>query len=397
MMEQNFRITKYTCYLFYILQGTLVNLVPVLFIPLMEQYELSYVQLGALASVNFATQLIVDIVLSKMVDKHGYRLALQFSAVMAFAGYAVFAWAPDLFGNPYLWLVIGTVIFSIGGGFLEITISPLVHALPDKAKGKNMAILHSFYAWGQVLTVVVTTLLLALVGRRHWKFIVTGWMIIPVLGFILACIMPVPLSKADEHTSASFCIFKNPVFILFIFMIFFGACSETIMTQWSSAFMEKAVGLDKVVGDVAGMSMFALMLGLCRVICAALDRKMKLHNFMMIGAFGAIACYLIVSIANIPVLSLIFCALTGFATGMLWPGTLVFAADYFPKAGAWLFAYLAIAGDLGGVFGPWLTGIVADHAGLKVGMGISAVFPLLTFLCILIYVRSCKSVKRFHK
>lgn len=394
LMKQNFRLTKYTCYLFYILQGTLVNLAPVLFIPLMEQYGLSYVQLGALASVNFATQLTVDIVLSKMVDKHGYRLALQFSAVMAFIGYAVFAWAPDSFGNPYLWLVIGTVLFSVGGGFLEITISPLIHALPDKAKGKNMAILHSFYAWGQVLTVVLTTLLLALVGRHHWKYIVTGWMAVPVIGFLLACAMPVPASQTEDHGNTSFRIFRNPKFLLFIFMIFFGACSETIMTQWSSAFLEKAVGLEKVVGDVAGMSMFALMLGLCRVLCAALDRKIRLHNFMLLGALGAILCYLIVSVANVPALSLVFCALTGFATGMLWPGTLVFAAEYFPQAGAWLFAYLAIAGDLGGVFGPWLTGIISDRAGLKTGMGVSAVFPLLAFLCILIYVRSCKSIKR---
>lgn len=393
-MQQNFKLTKFTCYLFYILQGTLVNLAPVLFIPLMEQYQLTYIQLGALASVNFATQLVVDIVLSKMVDKHGYRLALQFSAVMALIGYGIFAWAPDLFGNPYLWLIIGTVIFSIGGGFLEITISPLIQALPDKAKGKNMAILHSFYAWGQVLTVVLTTVLLAIIGRENWKLIVTGWMAVPVIGLILACIMQVPEAHAEESGIGSFRIFKNPVFILFILMIFFGGCSETIMTQWSSAFMEKAVGLEKVVGDVAGMSMFALMLGLCRVVCAALDHKIKLHNFMLIGAFGAIISYVVVSVTNVPVLSLLFCALTGFATGMLWPGTLVFAAEYFPKAGAWLFAYLAIAGDLGGVFGPWLTGVVADSAGLKTGIGVSAVFPLITFVCILLYIKSCKSIKR---
>lgn len=396
-MEKNYKITKFTCYLFYILQGTLVNLAPVLFVPLMEEYGLSYIQLGTMVSVNFATQLIVDILLSKMVDKHGYRLALQFSAVMALIGYLVFAWAPGVLGNPYVWMLIGTTLFSVGGGFLEITISPLIHALPDKAKGKNMAILHSFYAWGQVLTVVLTTVLLALVGRSHWRYIVTGWMIVPVLGFVLACIMPVPEAKTEEAGGSCFRIFKNPVFLLFILMIFFGACSETIMTQWSSAFMEKAVGLDKVIGDVAGMSMFALMLGLCRVVCAALDRKIKLHHFMMLGALGAILSYLVVAVTNVPFFSLLFCGLTGFAVGMLWPGTLVFAAEYFPKAGAWLFAYLAIAGDLGGVFGPWLTGVVADRAGLKVGMGISAIFPLLTFVCIFIYVKKCKSIKQPRK
>ena len=396
-MEQKFKLTKTTCYLFYILQATLVNLTPVLFIPLMEQYQLSYVKLGALVSVNFATQLIVDIVLSKMVDKRGYRLALQFSAVMALIGYMIFAWAPDLFGSPYLWLIIGTVFFSIGGGFLEITISPLIQALPDRAKGKNMAILHSFYAWGQVLTVVLTTVILSLVGRSHWKIIVSGWMIVPVIGFILASIMPVPEAKTEEQGNASIKIFKNPIFLLFILMIFLGSCSETIMAQWSSAFMEKAVGLDKVVGDVAGMSLFALMLGLCRVVSAVFDRKIKLHNFMLVGAAGAIASYLIVSLTNVPILSLLFCGLTGFAVGMLWPGTLVIAADYFPKAGAWLFAYLAIAGDLGGVCGPWLTGIVADAAGLKASMGVAAIFPLLTFACIFIYIKKCRSIKPLRR
>lgn len=393
-MEPNYKITKYTCYLFYILQGTLLNITPVLFVPLIEQFGLSYAKLGALASVNFAVQMAVDILLSKSVDKHGYRIALQVSSVAAFIGYAIFAWAPGMSDSPYMWLIIGTIIMSFGSGFMEITISPLIHALPDKAKGKNMALLHSFYAWGQLITIIITTLLLAMIGRENWRFIVTGWMIVPVAGFILATVMPTPEIVPEETKTSSFTIFKNPMFILFILMIFFGSCSETIMTLWCSTFLEQAVGLNKVIGDLAGMSMFSVMLGTCRIVCAMAEKKIKLYHFMLFGALGALLCYIIVSFTTIPILSLIFCALTGFATGMLWPGTLVFAADYFPKAGAWLFAYLAIAGDMGGVVGPWLTGLIADSAGLKAGIGMSAIFPVLTFMCIVIYLRKLKSVKR---
>ena len=396
-MEPNYKITKYTCYLFYILQGTLLNIAAVLFVPLQEQFGLSYMQLGTLISINFATQLTVDIVLSKMVDKKGYRLALQVSSVAAFLGYGIFAWMPRTSDNPYIWLVIGMVFMSIGSGYMEIAISPLVHALPDKAKGKNMALLHSFYAWGQLLTVVVTTLLLALFGRQNWHLIVTGWMIFPVVGFVLSCIMPVPAIKAEESSSYSFKIFKEPMFIVFLMMIFFGACSENIMVQWSSAFMEQAMGLNKVIGDLAGMSMFAVMLGLCRVISALAEKKIKLYHFMLYGSLAAIICYLAVALTDLPVIALAFCGLTGFATAMLWPGTLVLAAEYFPKAGAWLFAYLAIAGDLGGVFGPWLTGTVADCSGLNAGMFTAAIFPLLSAVCIIIYLKKSKSDKQLRK
>lgn len=396
-MKSNYKITKYTCYLFYIMQGTLLNIAAVLFVPLQEQFGLSYMKLGTLISLNFAIQLTVDIVLSKMVDKKGYRLALQISSAAAFIGYGIFAWMPRLSANPYLWLMIGMVFMSVGSGYMEITISPLIHALPDKAKGKNMALLHSFYAWGQFVTVVVTTILLAVIGRENWHLIVTVWMIFPLVGLILSCIIPVPEVTAEENSSYSLKIFKEPMFIVFLLMIFFGACSENIMVQWSSAFMEQAMGIKKVIGDVAGMSMFAVMLGLCRVISAMTEKKIKLYHFMLYGSLTAFVCYLVVAMTDVPVLALAFCGLTGFATAMLWPGTLVFAAEYFPKAGAWLFAYLAIAGDLGGVFGPWLTGTLADKSGLKAGMLVSAIFPILSAACILIYLRKCRKDKQLRK
>lgn len=161
--------------------------------------------------------------------------------------------------------------------------------------------------------------------------------------------------------------------------------------------MEQAMGLNKVIGDIAGMSMFAVMLGACRVLSAMTEKKIKLYHYMLYGSLLAIVCYFVVALTSIPALALVFCALTGFATAMLWPGTLVLGADYFPKAGAWLFAYLAIAGDLGGVFGPWLTGTVADKAGLSAGMLVSAIFPVISTLCILIYLKKNRDNKRLRK
>ena len=390
-MRNNFVATRYTSYLFYIIQGTLLNIAAILFVPLKECFGLSYGELGSLIAVNFATQILVDILLSKTVDKHGYRPALIISSVCAIVGYATFAWMPVITGKPYLWLIIGIIIMSIASGLLEITIGPMINALPEKAKGSNIALLHSFYAWGQLLTIVVTTLLLFAIGRENWHLIVMGWMIFPIVGLILSLIVPMPEICAEAKSKSSLQIIKDPMFIIFMLMIFLGAAAETIMTQWCSTFMEQAMGIDKVIGDLAGMSLFAVMLGLCRILSAVCNKKVKLHHFMLFGSMGAIVCYIAVATTNLPVISLVFCGLTGFATGMLWPGTLVFAADYFPKTGAWLFAYLAVAGDVGAMAAPWITGLIADSAGLKASMGISAIFPILCTLCIMVYLKRAKT------
>ncbi len=389
-MKDNFMLTKYTSYLFYIIQGTLLNIAAVLFVPLKECFDLSYSELGSLVAVNFATQILVDILLSKAIDRHGYRPALVISSIAAIVGYWVFAWMPMITGDAYLWLVIGMMIMSIGSGLLEITIGPMINALPEKVKGSNIALLHSFYAWGQLLTIVVTTFALFVVGRENWHLIVTGWMLFPIAGLALATFIPVPKVTAEVKGKSSIEILKNPMFIIFMLMIFLGAAAETVMTQWCSTFMEQAMGIEKVIGDLAGMSLFAVCLGGCRVLSALMGKRIKLYHFMLLGSICAILCYIVVAVTNVPAISLIFCGITGFATGMLWPGTLVFAADYFPNAGAWLFAYLAVAGDVGAMAAPYITGIAADSLGLKPAMAIAAIFPILCTICIAFYLYKVK-------
>lgn len=403
----NFTSTKITCYISYIVQAININLCPVLFIPLRESFGLSYLQLGTLVSVNFITQLICDILFSRAVDRHGFRPFLILSEILAIVGLAVFALSPEFLAKPYAGFLAGTIFFSVAGGFLEIIISPLIHAIPSVSKGGSMALLHSFYAWGQMAVVLLTSFCLYLFGRDCWQWITLCWMAVPLAGLILSFLVPLPELLPEEKQEGMRQVLKQPIFLLFMLTIFFGGCTENTMVQWSSAYMERVLKLPKLFGDAGGMCMFACMLGLSRLFSSATAKKIKLSHFMAFGAAAAILGYFILSVSTIPVLSLSMCALTGFAVGMLWPGTLVFAAERFSRAGAWLFAFLAVAGDLGSAFGPWFSGLLSDRAaeirvlsdlsarlgmtgeeiGMRAGMAFSLIYPVITLICIMIYIK----------
>ncbi len=399
--KQSYQSTIYACYIGFIIQAAVVNLTPILFIPLRELFGLSYEQLGALILINFVTQVITDLVFSSPVDKYGFRPFIITAQALAVAGFVLFAAAPLLFANPYAGFVLGTVVFSIGGGLLELQLSPIVNAIPTPEKASAMSMLHSFYAWGQVGVVILTTLYVFAFGRTAWQGVVLLWAIVPLINFFIFMRVPLAPSIPEESRQGMRFLIRQPFFYVALLAIAFGAASELNMAQWTSAFMERALNLPKLLGDVAGVSAFGLMLGLGRLIHGKFGDRYNINRIMMAGALAAAACYLIVGLSPWPWLSLVACAFTGFAVSLLWPGTLVIAAARYPLAGAWMFAILAASGDIGGSLGPWLVGVVTDQApqlsavaglaaslnltheqmGLRIGMLLGVVIPFVCYLC----------------
>lgn len=399
--EISYQSTIYACYVGFIVQATVVNLTPILFIPLRELYGLSYEQLGALILVNFITQVTTDIAFSTLADRYGFRRFVAAAQVLCVLGFALFAASPLLFDVPYTGFLLGTVVFSIGGGLMELLLSPIVNAIPTPEKAAAMSVLHSFYAWGQVAVVLLTTLFIFLAGREAWPFIVLLWAILPFVNFFFFLRVPMAPPIPEEHRQGMRHLINQPFFLVACLAIMLGAAAELNMGQWTSAFMEKALHLPKLLGDVAGVSMFAFMLGLARLLYGKYGSRVNVSKVMMVGSLVAAACYLVVAISPIPFLSLLACALTGFAVSLLWPGTLVAASEFYPRAGAWMFAILAASGDIGAALGPWAMSLVteegprlaavanlagslglsSEQAGLRLGMLWAMFIPLGCFFC----------------
>lgn len=400
----SYKHTIYACYLGDMIQAAVINLTPILFIPLREQFGLSYQQLGTLIFVNFITQVICDFAFGPLVDRYGFRPFITAAQAVAAGGFILFALSPLLLRDPYPGFLIATVIFSGAGGLQELLLSPIVSTLPVEGdandKAKAMTVLHSFYAWGQVAVVLVTTLLLSLLGGGSWPWILLGWAALPLVNLFLFMKVPLgrPVPEGGRRTDLG-TLFKSRFFVVALTALVMGAAAEVCMAQWTSAFLERAMGLPKVVGDTVGVCLFAAMLGLGRLLHGIFGDRMNLEKVMLLGSFTAFLCYCVVGLTGVPVLSLLACALCGLAVSLLWPGILVLADRHFPAAGAMMFAILAGTGDVGCSVAPWLMGIVTEQApkipalaglgglsaeelGLRAGMFFAALFPLIGFFCL---------------
>ncbi len=397
----SYRSTLLACYISNVVMAIVINLTPVLFIPLREQYGFSFGQLGFLVFVNFTTQVSCDLIFSKAVDRYGFRPFIVASQALTIIGFILFILSPRVLVNPYPGFILATVVFSGAGGLMELLLSPIVNAIPTDTHSTAMSLLHSFYAWGQAVVVLLTTVLLFIFGAANWPWIIAFWLIIPVISLTLFCRVPLaPIKPAAELMRMRDFVCK-PAFILSFLAILFGGAAEVAISQWSSAYMEKAVGLPKIVGDAAGMALFAIMMGVGRLLYGTAGGRLKLSRIMIMGSVLAIVCYLVVALSPVPALGLIACALSGLAVSLLWPGTLVMAAAHFPLAGASLFAVLAAGGDIGASTGPWLSGLITEYAprwsflsgilqqtglnvdqfGLRAGMLFATIFPIGSLIC----------------
>ncbi len=395
-MTPNYKKTKFTCYYTYLAMASVFSMPPILFLTFREMYGISYTLLGTLVLVNFCTQLTVDLIFSffgKYFDPH---LTLRITPLLTSVGLVIYALIPLFFPQyAYIGLLCGTVIFSIAAGLSEVLVSPTVAALPSDTPEKDMAALHSLYGYGVVMVVAVSTLYLELFGNHNWMYLALFWAILPITASIALFLAPMPPMDTSHAVGKQSTSKRNIGILLCMLCIFFGSAAENTMTNWVSGYIEQALSIPKAVGDILGLTLFAVLLALTRTWYSKYGKNIE--RILLISMAAAVGCYLVVSLCPIPIVSMIACVLTGICTAMLWPGTLIYMEEKIPNAGVAAYALMAAGGDFGASVAPQMIGIVVDtvaaspwaiplsqtlsispeQIGMKLGMLLAAVFPLI--------------------
>ena len=382
-MKLTYRHTISACFIGYIVQAILNNFAPLLFLTFQSSYRIPLTQITMLVTVNFGVQLLVDLLSAGFVDKIGYRASMGIAHLTSALGLVLLAFLPELLPAPFFGLLIAVIVYAIGGGLLEVLVSPIVESCPTDNKAKAMSLLHSFYCWGHVGVVLISTAFFAVFGIGNWKILAVLWAVVPFLNFFLFLRVPIaPLVPEGEKGLRLGELVRMRLFwILFLMMMGAGA-SEQAVSQWASTFAEQGLGVSKTVGDLAGPMAFAVCMGLSRAFYGKRGDRIDLDRFMAASGVLCAASYLLISLVPVPAIGLAGCALCGLSVGIMWPGTFSKAAATLRGGGTALFALLALAGDLGCSGGPTLAGIVSGAAGNDLHAGILAavVFPVLLLL-----------------
>ena len=402
----NFKSTLIACCVAYITQAIIINLPPLFFIVFRQEYGLSFDQISTLILINFCTQIVVDLVVGKNAVKWGIRRLCVICHIISVVGLLLYSAITMVPNNAVFFiLLIATILCAIGGGMLEVLISPIVESLPSDCKSSAMALLHSFYCWGQVLTVLLTTVFFFLTkGTTYWYIAPVLWALVPFVNtFVFMRVPLLPLSGETAGTKMRHLIF-NPTMLLFILAMLCSGASELAIAQWASLFAEKGLDIGKMVGDIAGPCAFAILMGTSRTLFATVWSHINLHKALLVSSVLCVASYLVMVFSNSPIAALIACSVSGFSVGLMWPGTISSAIERFPLGGPAMFALLACAGDIGCALGPAVVGWVGDAVeatktsfltqfvnissldalALRSGIAVAAIFPLL--LIFLVYV-----------
>ncbi len=376
--------TIYACYMGYIVQAIVNNFAPLLFLTFSASFGLALEQIALISTVNFAIQLSVDLLSAKVIDRVGCRASVMAAHVFAAAGLAGLAVFPALLGSAFAGLMLAVVLYAVGGGIIEVLISPIVEACPTEKKEAAMSLLHSFYCWGHLAVVLLSTAFFTLFGIENWHTLAILWALVPVLNILYFSQVPIyPIAPDQEKSSLSGLLRSKAFWPLVLLMVCAGA-SEQSMSQWASAFAESALHLSKTAGDLAGPCTFALFMGTARALYGKFSDRIPLQKAMAACAALCVGCYTLAVFAPHPVLGLVGCALCGFSVGIFWPGTFSIAAKALPAGGTAMYALMALAGDLGCSAGPGLVGLAAGAAGgaLKAGILAAAVFPALMLIAL---------------
>ena len=388
-----YRHTLYASYLGYVTQAICNNLPPLLFVTFNERFGVSLGQLGLLVSINFAIQMLVDLLSARYVDRIGHRRAVVLAQALSTLGLVLLGVLPYVLANAFVAVLIPIAIGAVGGGLLEVLVSPIVESLPGKHKEKAMSLLHSFYCWGHVAVVLLSTAYFALAGVENWRWLPMIWAILPfVNAFLYAKVPMTPPLAAHERTPLK-ALFSRKLFWVFLLMMICAGASEQAMSQWSSLFAERGLAVSKTVGDLLGPCAFAVLMGLARLLYGILGDRLRIRRAMALSAGLCVGCYLLAANAPRPLLGLLGCAVTGFSVGLMWPGTFSMVARAFPQGGTAMFAILALAGDVGCSAGPGLVGLVSGGAGLSAGLMAACVFPVLMLASALALSRRQRSRK----
>lgn len=376
--KPNYRRTLRACYLGYVTQAICANFAPLLFLTFRKTYGISLGEIALIPSVFFLTQLLVDFASAEFVDKIGYRTCVVVSHILSAAGLGMLAFLPDLLPSPFAGILISVMVYAVSSGLIEVLVSPIVEACPFENKESRMSLLHSFYCWGVVAVVLGSTLFFALFGLEHWRILTLLWALVPFCNIFNFLTCPIERLVENGNGLGVRNLLRLPVFWVLILLMACSGAAESAMAQWASAFMEAAIGLPKTLGDLAGPCLFAVFMGLSRVLCAGMSHKIELRKLMLLCGVLCTGGYLLASLTAAPVLGVTGCALCGFSVGIMWPGTISISSRSCPAGGTAMFAFLALAGDLGGTIGPMSVGVVADLADgdLKKGLLIAAAFPI---------------------
>lgn len=382
-MRENYNHTIYACYIGYITQAIVNNFAPLLFLTFQSSYQVSLRQLAMLVSVNFGVQLLVDFASSLFVDKIGYRVCMVGAHLLAACGLIGLYLFPTLLPNAFVGILLAVVIYAIGGGLLEVLVSPVVEACPTEKKEAAMSLLHSFYCWGHVLVIICSTIFFTVFGLNNWGIMACIWAVIPLLNAFYFSRVPVPMLVEEGEGMKVGELVKNGVFWKLFLMMLCAGASEQGMSQWASAFAESSLHISKTVGDLAGPCSFAIMMGLSRACYGKFGESIKLESFMNGSSILCIISYCLASLTSNPVFGLIGCALCGLSVGIMWPGTFSIAAKSLRRGGTAMFALLALSGDLGCGSGPAVVGYISEAWGgsLQKGLLAAIIFPVLLMCC----------------
>ncbi len=387
----NYKRIKHACYLGYVTQAIVNNFLPLLFLTLQRSFDVSLEQLSLLVSVNFGVQLLTDLTSPLYVDKIGYWPSMRLAHLLSAAG-LIGLWAfTELFAEPFTGVLAAVVVYAVGGGLLEVLVSPIVEACPFENKEAEMSLLHSFYCVGHVVVVLVSTAFFTIFGLDNWRIMACVWALVPLYNLYNFCTMPVPYIFEQRGGMKVTALVKSGVFWRLFLMMLCAGASEQGMSQWASAFAESSLGVSKTLGDLLGPCCFAIMMGISRVFFGRFGDRLDLRKFMNLSSLLCIVSYLLATLTSAPWLGLLGCMLCGLSVGIMWPGSFSIAAASIRGGGTAMFALLALEGDIGCGSGPAVVGYAAEKAGgdLKTGLLFAIVFP--TLLLILNFSRRTKN------
>ena len=383
----NYRKTLIACYMGFVTQAIAANFAPLLFLTFHKSYVIPLGKIALISSVFFITQLIVDILCAHFADVIGYRKCVVGSQLLSAVGLIGLAFLPQVTADPFTGIIISTILYAIGSGLTEVLVSPIVEACPFEHKEAAMSLLHSFYCWGAVGVILLSTLFFSLFGIENWKVLSCIWAVIPLCNVFNFAVCPIEHPTEDGKGSSIGSLLKVPLFWLSILLMICAGASELSMAQWASAFAESALGLSKSMGDIAGPCMFAVTMGISRSLYGKYGEKLDLMKFMIGSGALCLACYITASLSEIPLLGLVGCIVCGFSVGIMWPGTISICSAKIPLGGTAMFALLAMAGDMGGALGPAIIGNISQNAGDNIQKGLFAgcVFPAVLVISILFF------------
>ena len=390
--NRKYQRTLTACYLGFITQSISANFAPLLFLTFQSTYGISLDRIALIPVVFYLTQLLVDLGASRFADKIGYRICVVASQVVSAAGLVLLAVLPEILPVPFLGILIAVVLYAIGSGLVEVLVSPIVEACPFENKDGMMSLLHSFYCWGAVGVILGSTLFFAVFGTENWRILTLIWALVPLVNIFQFLTCPIERLVEEGGNLPLRRLLRLPLLWLMILLMICSGASEATMAQWASAFTESALGVSKTIGDLAGPCLFAVFMGIARMLYGKMSGKLNLVRTMLFSGILCVACYLLASLSPLPLLGLTGCALCGFSVGIMWPGTISLSSQKCPQGGTAMFAFLALAGDFGGTVSPAIVGGFSELAGgnLKIGLLTATVFPLLLVAGILILIRIMK-------